>query len=262
MNNSSLIRLKVTALNVNSIIKISRRHNLNEFLREHRPDFLLISETKLKNKHKVLFSKYETFRNDRQSDAGGGTAVICKNIFKTEQIACDPNIKSFEYTMVKVYLSNNKYLFIIAIYKPPSVQLNSDELNSLISKCGQSQIIIGGDFNAKHRAWANEINDINGKQLYTWLNQPPMNEKMYMLTGKESTCNRSNNSYIDLIVFSKSIINAYKTNTHNQLAVINYLSDHNAILFECAIADKILEKEPLYKFSYKNVNWEKINKKN
>lgn len=163
--------------------------------------------------------------------------------------------------MVQIFLNNNESIFVIAIYKPPSRQINVHELERLIGKCGNSKFIIGGDFNAKHRSWLNIINESNGVILYEWLNEPNNKSKICMLTGNEQTCDRSNNSFIDLIIFSKTLVNNYLNNNHNQLSVIPYYSDHNAIVFVCVIDSTICAKELTYKYVYKNVKWDVINKK-
>lgn len=252
--------LKIIALNVNSLIKITRRHNLNVFLKENKPDFMLISETKLKHQHKLSIENYEVHRNDRITDLGGGTAILCKNTYKTEQIICDIVTTSFEYTMVRVYLNNNETLHVIAIYKPPSQQINSRELKTIIQKCGHSQFIMGGDFNAKHRSWGNQINETNGIILYEWLNEPNNEDKFTMLTGNEQTCNRTKDSFIDLMIFSASLINKYSSADHNQLQVIPYTSDHGAIVFEFKISALICKKNPPCRFVYNNVKWNTLNK--
>lgn len=259
-NAIDLTQLKIIALNVNSLIKMTRRHNLNNFLCENKPDFMLISETKLKNIHKLSFPNYEVHRNDRLTDAGGGTAVICVNNYKTERIFCDKNITSFKYTMVRVFLNNNESVYVIAIYKPPSIQIKTNELDILINECGQSKFILGGDFNAKHKSWRNIIDEYNGIKNFEWLNEPNNKISVSMLTGNEQTCYRSNNSFIDLFIFRKSILNSYSYVTHNQLNVIPYFSDHKAIVFSCIIESSICKKKVPYKYIYKNVEWNKINK--
>lgn len=261
MYNCDPICIKAIVLNPNSIIRKTRRHNLNELLIKNKPDFVLLAETKLKDKHNVSFPNFDLFRNDRTNDNGGGTAVLCKNKYKSEQIFCGSVFSSFEYTMIKVLLDSSECIFIIAIYKPPDIQLIINELKVLINYCGQSKFIIGGDFNAKHRAWSNTTCEVNGNILHEWLNEPNTKSKIAMLTGNEPTCDRSENSYLDLVIFNKTLINNYSNTHHNQLKVIPYLSDHNAIEFTCVIASKISEKQIVCKYVYKNVDWEKINRK-
>lgn len=260
MGSSQHMNIKAISLNVNSLININRRHYLNNFICKQMPDFVMVSETKVNRKHKMGFQSYDTYRNDRHDDAGGGTAVLCKKKYKTEHVICDNSISSFEYTMVKVHMNNSEILYVIALYKPPKKKLKSSDLNRLINLCGHSKFIIGGDFNSKHRAWSNNINDANGNILYEWLSSHNVCDRVNMLTGTESTCDRRQNSFIDLFIFDKNIVNNYFSDSYNQLAVLPYLSDHGAVVFGCVI-NSISVKEINYKYNYKNVNWNDFNRK-
>lgn len=47
--------LKIIHINVNSIIRLARRYELLNFLNKNKPDIVLLNETKLYKKHKLLF---------------------------------------------------------------------------------------------------------------------------------------------------------------------------------------------------------------
>lgn len=66
--------LKIIALNVNSIVSVSRRLNLLKFMEQHQPDILMLSETKINRHHQITFKNYKIIRQDRpNSHQGGGT---------------------------------------------------------------------------------------------------------------------------------------------------------------------------------------------
>ena len=50
--------LKIIHVNVNSIIAINRRFDLQKFINVHNPDIVLLNETKLSKKHKIKFLQY------------------------------------------------------------------------------------------------------------------------------------------------------------------------------------------------------------
>ena len=53
------------------------------FVNTHKPDVLLLNETKLNNKHKLSFYDYNIIRKERiGSKQGGGTAVLIKKDIK------------------------------------------------------------------------------------------------------------------------------------------------------------------------------------
>ena len=72
------INLKIAAINVNSIVSNHKRFELLEFTTKFSHDIILISETKLNNKHKLGFEFFNLIRTDRS-----GSSQPRRN--------CDPN---------------------------------------------------------------------------------------------------------------------------------------------------------------------------
>lgn len=58
MEETIVKKLNIIHINVNSLIKLSRRYVLSNFLSKHKPDLVLLNETKLNSKHKVSFKDY------------------------------------------------------------------------------------------------------------------------------------------------------------------------------------------------------------
>ena len=107
--------LKIIALNVNSIIRHTRRANLKEFIGKTNPDILLLNETKLNKNYKVAFDGYNMARNDRPADQrGGGTATLIKKAFQI------PNLL-LEATVIKIKCGPQKFCSLLA-YMPPIAQ--------------------------------------------------------------------------------------------------------------------------------------------
>ena len=71
--NNNLIskNLKIINLNVNSLISMSRRYDLQQFINLQKPDIALLSETKLNPRHKLQFVNYEIMRGRLQNKAVG-----------------------------------------------------------------------------------------------------------------------------------------------------------------------------------------------
>lgn len=113
------ISLKIISVNVNSIITNSKRFSLLQFIEKHKPDIVLLSETKLNPKHKVAFENYKIIRTDRpNSIEGGGTGILVKNNmnYKIIHFSNTPNSNTLETTAIKINCGNNKNLLIISIY--------------------------------------------------------------------------------------------------------------------------------------------------
>lgn len=77
----------ITTLNVNSIRSRSRCILLNNFIIEHNPDILLLSETHLKPTMRTSFKGYTMLKGDRLSGNGGGPAILFKQCipFKNQE---------------------------------------------------------------------------------------------------------------------------------------------------------------------------------
>lgn len=102
---SSFDSLKIASINVNSLISLSKRNDLYNFVSDHNFDIVLLSETKLNLRYKIQFSQYDLIRTDRtKSQKGGGTAImIKKNIPYTTVYnpSCNNN-SIIEYTIIKI----------------------------------------------------------------------------------------------------------------------------------------------------------------
>lgn len=62
---SHVKNMLIYAINVNSLVSTNKQFIMQKFLDEHKPDFVLISETKLNSKHYIKFKNYHLLRNDR-----------------------------------------------------------------------------------------------------------------------------------------------------------------------------------------------------
>lgn len=115
----------VIQLNINSVKSKAKRLEFQHFLNRHRPNIVLLSETKLNKHNNVSFSGYSIIRNDRTSNSGGGTAICYSNELDCEFVNTPPTIKSFECCMLKLKLNDGKSLIVASIYKPPSEVINN-----------------------------------------------------------------------------------------------------------------------------------------
>lgn len=76
---NKIIKISLIALNSNSIISTQKRDSLLQILNKQAPDFVLLGETKLNNRHNISYANYTIHRTDRpNSKQGGGTAILVK----------------------------------------------------------------------------------------------------------------------------------------------------------------------------------------
>lgn len=263
--------LKIVEINVNSIIFISRRYNLSKFLQYHKPDIVLLNETKLNKKHKVSFESYDMIRTDRpNSSRGGGTAILIKSDIKYN-VYSDNIIRNFKYlevTIIKVPLKERKILFIISAYYPSG---NTDpyfqtELNRLFDILNiedtNNFYILGGDLNSKRKEWANKENNVKGNALKSWLSENETNYRCKLYASIRPSYPRTE-SYLDVFIVDNRIKVHAENTAINCIKTIPYDSDHNALIFTASMNTNnelfnLLKALPDMIFDYRSTNWEKF----
>lgn len=70
-NRKTVKKLKIIAVNVNSIIKNQRRASVMNLIKKHNPEIILLGETKLNNTHKLTYEHYNIIRTDRNEKKHG-----------------------------------------------------------------------------------------------------------------------------------------------------------------------------------------------
>lgn len=224
--------------NANSI-----KFKLNELkfvLCHYNIDVIGISETKLDCKQTLIIPGYFVYRQDRNSQ-GGGVAVIVR---KTIQHNFLPimNLEFFEAVGIKLKVGQ-AFINVIQAYIPPKNKIVKSDLNKIFHN--NNNVILMGDFNAKHRAWNCFCSNAKGKIILNYctsahidLNTPEV-PTHFSKIGKPSI--------IDFFII-KNVKNVNKSVT---LPILN--SDHNPVLLQ--LTEKpILVTNIIY--DYKNANWE------
>ena len=138
----------------------ARKTELIEHLKEHKPDFVTLNETKVLPKHKVSIPGYESVRKDR-SAAGGGVAILIKkeiaySIVYTDDINAE--------TVAITFKQRDKEIALATVYNPPGKIVELETLKHLTDK--YEHCIITGDFNSKHAYFGNDRSDSAGDALF------------------------------------------------------------------------------------------------
>ena len=269
-NKIKIKKLKMVAINVNSIIQNQRRGSLLNFLKKNDPDIAALGETKLNHKHKIEFKDYNIIRRDRpNAKQGGGVALLIKRELKFKQIilAEVEQFKNIEAVIISINLQNNKKLYVIAVYAAHE-QSERGKFNEDIIKLFEilklddpdNYFVLAGDLNARHTSWSNAINNTRGTFLRKWIDDNKITYKLKLYSSSLSSFPRGD-SYLDLCIADNRLQVAIFENT-NKLETLNYDSDHNAIQMRICYKsdmDFLLEKmENPHKLNYKKTNWEKF----
>lgn len=98
-------------LNVNSIVSLHRRHELNIFLKVNNPDILLLNETHLSPKHRLNFENYTFIRNDKINSKTTGSGILIKQHIKHNIIQTNDFILNLEHIIIKIRLTQNKFMY-------------------------------------------------------------------------------------------------------------------------------------------------------
>lgn len=262
---------KIIHINVNSIIRLSRRHELCNFLDINKPDFVLLNETKLNAKHKINFQNYETIRRDRPNSVrGGGVAILVRKGIKHREyrIQSINNFKYLETCIVSIPMRSNKTLFLVSAYYPSGSndQFFKSEIQQLFFSLNLGNMnnyyVLAGDLNSKHSDWGNVAFNTKGNILKDWVSNNDINFKCKLYASTLPSFPRSN-SFIDLCI-ADSRLNIMRENTStNCLRTIEYDSDHNALEI-IATADEsdqpfsFFENITSPRYNFRKTNWKKF----
>lgn len=243
-------KLKILLINANSLIALSRRHFLDSLLNDKKPDIVLVSETKLKPRFKLSFRNYKVVRSDRIDSPGGGCAIIIKENIKFE-ISKIENINILEYCSIIITNSiNHKKLRICSIYNKKGEQDISADLSTIFSASQNTDIIVGGDFNARNTAWGDTAVNKSGKVVKEWLDKYDARFNVSHIPTLHPT---RENSFLDFFIINNSLNIEYSNNHPLYLKTFPYDSDHMGV--ELIITNqKMTQTTPVLRFDYTNTD--------
>ena len=251
----SKTKLKIIALNVNGLSHISKRQELSLFLEEHKPDVMMLSEIRINHKKRIHYKNYHALQNCRTNRLGGGTGLLINEKFKIHTIDT-VNIAPLECTMAFMEQSNNTKILLASIYNNSCTNKNINEaLNKILQIAGNNQLIIGGDFNAHHQLWSQNITnqDNAGKTIAKWLQDQAILNNFEVIPTVEPTFYRQETgTYIDFFITNVNHI-LFDQNYPNFAITHESFSDHRAI--EIIISTN----QPTLKEKYSILNFKKTN---
>lgn len=249
--------LKIAQVNIRSIVSLAKREEFANFLRRYTPHIVLISETHLKPKHKIVFNRYKFYRNDRIDAACGGTAICVHENIKSVQVKSTEEIKSIEYCSIRVELDNGAF-FLSAIYRKPSTPISAEDLTKLIKLSENNAFILAGDFNAHNPLWGSLNVCTNGRTICDWFSTNKNKFKMTIKSPKNPSCSAGQNgSFIDFAILSESL-NITNCDSSNRLPSIDIFADHSVIFIEINRI-RVQNEESLKFKNFKKTNWSRFN---
>ena len=238
--------VSIMAFNANGIE--GQINELEMVLYERDIDILLLNETHLKDKDKFKLINYYTYRNDRKDGPLGGTAICVKKQIG-HRVATIPNLQFIEISGILLPTSNNKEIFIGAIYKSPTKLLTLHDLDIITSI--SDQYILAGDFNSKHVAWGCLAQNPSGSRLHNYCTL----HSIEVSTPVEPTFYRSNaaGNFKDIldIVLSKNV------NISPHITVLNEILDSDHLPIQFQLFSKFIFTSP-FQLYQTNTDWDEF----
>ncbi|GFW46292.1 RNA-directed DNA polymerase from mobile element jockey [Trichonephila clavipes] len=115
------------------------------------PDVVALQETFLRPSSDFNIANYATYRNDRLTHRGGGTAILVKNSIPHHSIQITTSTVELTSIVIESQPSN---ITICSLYNRPGPSARNliPDLQKIFRN--RSQCIIVGDYNAKHTFWS------------------------------------------------------------------------------------------------------------
>ena len=176
----------------------THKTQLQVYLDDTKPDFVLLNETRVKSTHKITINGYKTAaRQDRETRGGGGTAILMKNNLKSN--IKDISIKldyGGETSAIELEIASKK-VALVTYYCPDNINLNPEEFTHYLDK--YKDCIFMGDYNASHLFFGSEKTDPNGEHMFTIMETYDL---AYLNDPNEPTHHVVKNGYTNLLDYA------------------------------------------------------------
>lgn len=223
--------IKCMFANVNSLVSRHKKHFLNLFLKDHRPDVMMLAEHMVPTHANLVMEGYKTFLQRRIDRTGRGTAILVKQNIKCEQVVLDSG--SIENCCIKLFRVDGSTLHVVSMYCRPGDGFNSSDLECLRPLARDGHIIIGADLNARHISWGGTTSCSRGRSIADFILGCP--DLTVIPTDGPTRISRSSETYIDICLASPGIdiddnggrgISTTDCNSDNLAITINVRGNH------------------------------------
>lgn len=243
--------LNLVSFNVRSLVDTSRRLELSNLLRHNKIDIAFIQECHIQKNSNIKLNGYNFIYDYSRI----GTAIAIKDSITYNRIAIDNVEFNSVFIQIDLIIDNipRKILFG-SVYIPCNHNGNKiyDSLSKIVNFCGNFDgFVVGGDLNSKNPAWGDLVENGNGKTLYKWLQDHPI-DVVRLCDSSPSFPNGS--SYLDHFLVSPKLLDFASPNY--KISSLPSFSDHYPIKMELKFSAFDFSIRPPRLFtSYKNTNW-------
>lgn len=135
-----------------------KKDELFDFMLQNNIDICLLSETLLSSNLSIRNNDFYCYRNDRENSRGGGVAILVKKSIRHKLVPIVDTVL-IENIGIKLETSDGP-VFIYSCYFPggaagrDGVKKNNFTADILkLTRSTNENLILGGDFNSRHRSW-------------------------------------------------------------------------------------------------------------
>lgn len=151
----------------------SNRNELQEFCVRHRPDLVLVNETRTvpgESDPKLL--GFRLYRTDRPgiNNHGGGTAIYVRAVL-CHHLLPPLNLATIETTAVSVTTTSGIIHIYSCYHRPGAVSICPRDLQAILYS--SDSVLAAGDFNSKHTSWGCRITNSSGRSMLRFLDANP-----------------------------------------------------------------------------------------
>lgn len=154
--------LKLLQWNAQGVTTQSTITQLEHLIVSHNIDVIFLQETFLNTKHKFSLKNYQTYRNDRTNQHGGGVAIAIKSTVK-HQLIPHYNTTTIENISIEIKI-NGTPTVLTSAYSPRYAPNFITDINKMTPT--NKKYILFGDLNARHTSWGCTTNNKAGKALF------------------------------------------------------------------------------------------------
>lgn len=240
--------LKIVYFNVNSLL--SKRDEIINFLVSNDIDIALFSETFCKSYHKFYLRGYHMIRCDDPDDRrGGGVAIAVRDGIVFKEIKVPECISIPSVCGIRMKLANGEDICILSVYISNSItNISHLDLQRLFHL--SDNVLIAGDFNARHETWNCVNNNVRGKSLHEFLQKQNSSFIKLHFPERPTYFPRDASrqpSTIDLCLTKRIVLQG------KPISIAATNSDHNPVMATISLNGLIeIENDRL---DYENANW-------
>lgn len=236
---------KIALWNANGLCQ--HDEEIKVFIKEHKIDLLLISETHFTNRSFIRIPGYQIYDTPHpDGTAHGGTAVIIRNTIKHHEL--NKYNKSYLQATSIVIEDWNGPLTLSAVYCPPKHTISNDQFSDFFNTLG-TRFIAGGDYNAKHLYWGSRLINPRGRALYKTMADNNFNQ---ITNGHPTYWPTDRNKIPDLLDFcvTKGVAQIYNKSE----SCFDLSSDHTPVLI--TISTVLLKNQRPQSLYNQHTDWE------